>query len=215
MRPTRRDALKGIGVTLGAVAVAGCGGEESPAGTSDSADPDAAEDGRDAASPEVMLAGIDTFVVLMMENRSFDHYLGALRLVEGRDDVDGLTGSESNPAPSGPAVLVHRLDDFTPDDPAHDWDACHGQWNLGANDGFVMEHAGASQADVMGYHVREDLGDLRVRRRQRHLRSLARVGDGPTWPNRFYLHGASSNGIQSNLPAFGFRSIFDASTTPG
>ncbi len=223
MRPTRRDALKGIGMTLGAAAVGGCGsdasgdGDDDPGGAdapaADAPPIDAAIDATpiDAPSPETMLAGIDTFVVLMMENRSFDHYLGALRLIEGRDDVDGLTGTESNPAPSGPPVPVHLLEDFTPADPPHGWDACHAQWNHGANDGFVTEHAGASQADVMGYHVRSQIPVTYA------LADGGAICDrwfcsvmGPTWPNRFYLHGATSNGNQSNLPAFGFNSIFAA-----
>ena len=33
----------------------------------------------------------------------------------------------------------------------------HAQWNNGAMDGFVRAHAGASQADVMGYYVRNDV----------------------------------------------------------
>ena len=69
----------------------------------------------------------------------------------------GLTGTESNPDSNGNPVVVHKLDDFTPDDPPHGWDASHAQFNGGANDGFVTEHAGASETDVMGYHVREQL----------------------------------------------------------
>jgi phospholipase C len=227
MRPTRRDALKGIGVTIGAAAVGACGGDD-PAGddddpldsgTVDAATPDARIDmadarvdaAIDAPSPETMLAGIDTFVILMMENRSFDHYLGALQLVEGRTDVDGLTGNETNPAPGGATVPVHLLEDFTPADPPHGWDACHAQWNNGANDGFVTEHAGSSEADVMGYHVRTQIPVTYA------LADAGAICDrwfcsvmGPTWPNRFYLHGATSNGGTGNFPAFGFRSIFDA-----
>lgn len=37
------------------------------------------------------LSTIDHIVVLMLENRSFDHMLGYLSLEGGRDDVDGLT----------------------------------------------------------------------------------------------------------------------------
>src|SRR5690242_5633042 len=33
---------------------------------------------------------IEHLIILMMENRSFDHYLGSLSLLEGRTDVDGL-----------------------------------------------------------------------------------------------------------------------------
>ena len=157
-----------------------------------------------------LLAPIDTIVVLMMENRSFDHYFGALQLVEGRSDVEGLSGAESNPQPEGGAVGVFKLDDFTVEDPPHGWDDCHAQWNGGMNDGFVIAHAGAHQADVMGYHVREQLPILYALSDAYALcqRWFASVM-GPTWPNRFYLHGATSKGNKSNVPAFGFDSIFD------
>ena len=161
-------------------------------------------------TPEQLLAHIETIVVLCMENRSFDHYLGSLRLAESRMDIDGLAGAESNMTMANVAVPVHKLEDFTPADPPHGWDPCHQQWNGGANDGFVKAHAGADEADVMGYHVREQIPVTYA---------LADAGAvchrwfasvlGPTWPNRFYLHGATSKGIKSNLPALGFTSIFD------
>lgn len=43
-------------------------------------------------------------VVLMMENRSFDHMLGALKATN--PNIDGLTGQESNPDELGNAVAV-------------------------------------------------------------------------------------------------------------
>jgi phospholipase C len=209
-------------------ATVGCGGDDG-ADAADAAAPDARPiDARppdappvdaapiDAPSAAAMLAAIDTFVVLMMENRSFDHYLGSLRLLEGRAACDGLTGSESNPAPDGTPVPIHRLDDFTPADPPHDWDPCHAQWNQGANDGFVRAHAGASQADVMGYHTRAQLpityavADAGATC-DRWFASVM----GPTWPNRFYLHGATSNGNQSNTPAWSASTASSiSSTTP-
>lgn len=216
--------LKGLGAAVGAAAL-GCGegagagpdGGRSDAGAPDATPPDApppdaaydacaADSGLTAAQ---LLAPIDTIVVLCMENRSYDHYLGALTLEEGRADLAGLTGAEVNPDPDGMPVGVHVLDDFTPADPPHDWDACHAQWNGGANDGFVTEHAGASQADVMGYHLRSHLPVTYA------LADASAICDrwfcsvlGPTWPNRYYLHGATSNGGKGNLPALGFRSIF-------
>ena len=39
---------------------------------------------------------IDHIVVLILENRSFDHMLGYLKRESGRQDVDGLTGNEVN-----------------------------------------------------------------------------------------------------------------------
>jgi len=160
-------------------------------------------------SADELLAPIDTFVILCMENRSFDHYLGSLRLKEGRDLI-GLAGDEKNPAPDGTFVNVFQLEDFTPADPPHGWDAAHNQHNGGKNDGFVLEHAGSSQADVMGYHVREQIPITYA------LADAHAVCDhwfasvmGPTWPNRYYLHGATSKGQKSNLPVLSFKSIFD------
>ncbi|NUO48131.1 MAG: alkaline phosphatase family protein [Polyangiaceae bacterium] len=161
-------------------------------------------------TPQDLLGQIDTIVVLMMENRSFDHYLGSLRFLEGRMDVEGLEGNETNPQPGGGDVAVFQLNDFTVEDPPHGWDACHNQWNGGANDGFVIEHAGANQAEVMGYHVREQIPITYA------LADAYAICDrwfasvmGPTWPNRFYLHGATSNGNTGNTPNIGFDSIFD------
>src|SRR6185503_14931193 len=149
---TRRDLLK-----LAAVAAAGCatGVEGGPApledGEADVSElpPPVERSASDRVAAPVIPAAIDTFVVLCMENRSFDHFLGSLRLLEGRS-IDGLTGAESNPAPDGSRVPVHVLDDFTPADPPHSWDASHAQWDNGRNDGFVRAHAGGDQDQVMG-----------------------------------------------------------------
>jgi phospholipase C len=198
MRVDRRQVLAGLGASLGA-ALVGCGGERGDAG--DSGD-DASPDGpvpnactRTGSSSEELLSRIDTIVVLCMENRSFDHYLGSLRLREGRTDIDGLVGGESNPAPGGSAVASHLLETFTPADPPHDWEAAHAQWHDGANDGFVIAHAGADQADVKGYYTRAE---------NRWFSSTL----GPTWPNRYYLHAASSKGQKSNAPVTGLSTIW-------
>ena len=42
------------------------------------------------------LEKIDHIVVLMLENRSFDHMLGYLSLEGGRDDIDGLREEFAN-----------------------------------------------------------------------------------------------------------------------
>ena len=166
-------------------------------------------------SAEELLAPIETIVVLCMENRSFDHYLGALSLLEGKA-VDGLLGAESNPDPNGNAIGIHLLEDFTVEDPPHGWDACHEQWNGGQNDGFVIAHAGPDQEDVMGYHVRDQI------KTHYGLADAYTVCDrwfasvmGPTWPNRFYLHGATSKGQKGNLPVLGFKSFFQVMSDAG
>lgn len=47
---------------------------------------------------------LEHIVVLMMENRSFDHMLGGLKAIDSR--IDGLTGTESNPDTSGGQARV-------------------------------------------------------------------------------------------------------------
>src|SRR5262249_42575440 len=141
-------------------------------------------------TPEELLAPVKTIVILCMENRSFDHYFGSLSLLEGKM-VDGLTGTEQNPDPNGMPIGIFKLDDPTVRGRPHGWDEAHAQWNMGQNDGFVVQHAGPTQDEVMGYHVREQLPSSYGLADNFTLcdRWFASVM-GPTWPNRFYLHGA-------------------------
>jgi phospholipase C len=65
------------------------------------------------------LSSIEHIVVLMLENRSFDHMLGFLYSGSGNvspsgQPYEGLTGSESNPASAGPPVSVFKIEPGTP-----------------------------------------------------------------------------------------------------
>ncbi len=55
------------------------------------------------------LDGIEHIVVVMMENRSFDHMLGYLRN-DGMPEVNGLTGDEFNLGPDGTKVPLTAFD---------------------------------------------------------------------------------------------------------
>jgi hypothetical protein len=60
------------------------------------------------------LSSIQHIVVLMLENRSFDHMLGFLYADEGNkapggQPFEGLTGKESNPATGGKSVPVFKI----------------------------------------------------------------------------------------------------------
>ncbi|MCX4244303.1 alkaline phosphatase family protein [Paraliomyxa miuraensis] len=169
-------------------------------------------------TPEELLANIDTIVVVMMENRSLDHYFGSATFLEG-STVDGLTGRETNPRIDGTPVPVFEMANLQPADPPHGWDSCHLQWNLGANDGFVIEHELEHPSfydEVMGYHVRAQLPVIYALADEYvlcdHWYSSVM---GPTWPNRFYLHAATSGGTMNNAPALGFPTIWDQLATAG
>lgn len=160
---------------------------------------------------DARLDSFDHLVVVMMENRSFDHYFGARQFLEGKT-VDGLSGHETNPGPGGEDVAVHPLGGAFPAPPPHEWAPSHRQYNGGANDGFVREQARlhpAHAADVMGYHTRAELPILYA------LADAYTTCDrwfasvlGGTWPNRFYLHGGDSRGEQENKPVPGLRTIW-------
>ena len=161
---------------------------------------------------------IDHVIVVMMENRSFDHYLGALLLEEGRA-VDGLTGGESNPDLSGVERPVYHLEIDCQADPPHGWSSSHDQFNDGANDGFAAEHHARVGEDlageVMGYYGREDLPIHYA------LADAYALPDawfcsvmGPTWPNRLYGQAGTSGGSTGNdLPdggSFTFKTVYEA-----
>lgn len=234
---SRRAALQGLGIGLGTIAV-GCGGDGvgpvEPAGpgpetgappttaaaptdpgTSPPVDVPPSNDPEPTLGSKELLAGIEHIVVLMMENRSFDHFLGALSsdaAYANKSTVDGLTGSESNPAPDGSSVAVFKMANFTPDDPPHGWDAAHAQFNEGKNDGFVKAHAGESQDEAMGYHDRSQI-PLYYWFADNFAVCDAWFSSvmGPTWPNRFYLHATTSKGKKDNKPLFlAPKTIWDA-----
>ena len=73
------------------------------------------------------LTALKHLVVLMMENRSFDHMFGGLN---GAGGIDGLTGNESNPDVNGRPVKVQPKAQYQGQldpDPDHYFKAVHKQ----------------------------------------------------------------------------------------
>lgn len=206
---SRRDLMRS-GLAAGLV---GCAGREAAKGD------DTAEVPREPGR-------VDHVIVVMMENRSFDHYLGALSLEEGRADVDGLTGDEVNLDDDGVERRPFHLTESCQLDPPHSWSSSRDQFNDGANDGFVSKHdtgetRAADQSDwVMGYYGRDDLPAHYALADQFCVpdRLFCSVM-GPTWPNRFYGQTATSLGMTGNtLPpgsVYDQRSIYQALTEVG
>ncbi|MBN93149.1 MAG: phosphoesterase [Deltaproteobacteria bacterium] len=219
----RRTALKGISAAaLGGAILPGCGGGGS--------DPEGLA-GPTEVTPALLRERIDTVVVLMLENRSFDHYFGARSLLEAEPGLDGLVDGMSNPHPDGTSVFVHPADKNCIEDPPHSWTSSHNQFNDGANDGFVSEHHqrhGDEEAHrVMGYFDRSTLPVFYALADayalcQRWFCSLMTS----TWPNRFYMLAAQNGGVFGNSAAtvpdgdggeerLVFPSIFDRMTDAG
>jgi phospholipase C len=151
--------------------------------------------------------------VLMMENRSYDTYLGWLEGGRGfleldldlsyRDPETGETGRPQHWAPR------YRREGHP--DPGHSWDAAHDQYR----DGFL---AGRNDDYALAYYLAEDVQIFsRLARQFTVLDDYYCALLGPTYPNRFYQHAGTSEGMKSNVfppeagyPAgFTFPSIWD------
>jgi phospholipase C len=157
---------------------------------------------------------IEHIVVLMLENRSFDHMLGYLRLEAGRADVDGLDNGMSNTF-NGHNFPVHRLNQTVfEEDPGHSHAAVLQQ--LSNNNGgfvanFVHVHPEADPAKIMGYYNADTVTVYDHLARefaicQRWFSALP----GQTWPNRLYATTGGSDGEVDNrdVPLYNRPSFF-------
>jgi phospholipase C len=153
---------------------------------------------RNARLTSAPLSEIKHVVVLMQENRSFDHYFGTMPGVRGFAD------------PSVPKSRFYQYDAQNPDkyllpfhadtqstsaqnlpSNSHNWGPQHQSWDNGKMDGFVTAHLaadGVAGQYTMAYFERDDLpfhwalADAFTICDGYHCSML-----GPTWPNRLYL----------------------------
>lgn len=136
---SRRRALQGLGLGAGMLAT-GCASETS--------EEEELDEGADAVSQQgEILRRYKKFVVVVMENRSFDHLFGHLSLPrseggEGRTNVNGFSSlaAHTNPDLNGNKVGIYKSENHEIGDIDHEWEACHEQFGNGKNDGFVKAH---------------------------------------------------------------------------
>jgi phospholipase C len=148
---TRRQALRELGaVGLGATA-AGAGIEALLAQAA-------------AAAPKGgTLREIEHVVILIQENRSFDHYFGTLSGVRGFDDKRNR--SVFFQKDGGRTVHPFHLKSKCLPDLTHEWGPQHRSWNNGKMNKWLVEHdATDGEAnglpigpETMGYYSRSDI----------------------------------------------------------
>jgi phospholipase C len=167
-----------------------------------------------ARAAESRLSDIDHFIILMQENRSFDHYFGTLRGVRGYGDPNALRLQNGQSVfyqpdtlnPQG-YVLPFHLDTRTTSaqqlhDLSHEWDAQHDSLAAGKMDGWVSAHReknGAAGPLTMGYYTRQDIPFHYA------LADAFTICDayycsvlGPTYPNRLYHMSATIDPAGTN-----------------
>ena len=155
-----------------------------------------------------LIPEIKHIVVLMMENHSYDNYLGMLTgRGEGFPLGPGGAPDESNPATAGPKVPAHHLASTVQEAhiPTQSWHASHLQWDGGTCDGFVTSAQalvpGADATVPMGYWTERDLPFYYG------LAKTFPLADhwfcsclGPTFPNRRFLLAGTAHGLIDDLP---------------
>jgi phospholipase C len=177
-KPTRRTFIGGAAaIGLGA-AVA-----QARPGSASAAQQHLIDKALAASTSNAQLSDVKHVVILMQENRSFDHYFGTLSGVRGFSDPDVLqqtVGGVKYPVfdqfgfqpgtgvdASGYMQPFHLLNDpptengETTNDIAHDWVTQHNSWNHGAMNAFMTAHL-ASDGDTngpvtMGYYTSAEL----------------------------------------------------------
>jgi len=166
-------------------------------------------------------ARIKNVVVLMEENRSFDHMLGFLNAVDPR--INGLNGKETNPRntsdPAAGSVSVNQNGyDVGPDDPCHGHSCTTEQIygyakpeNVTATpkmDGFVQNAVEIKHTD---YNVMSMFNHTSVPIISTLALEFANFDrmfcsyPGPTYPNRQFVHSATAHGeVDDEVPTGGF-----------
>ncbi|XP_057749012.1 non-specific phospholipase C1 isoform X1 [Arachis stenosperma] len=172
---------------------------------------------------------IKTVVVLVMENRSFDHVLGWLK--KTRPDIDGLTGTESNRITandlSSPSIPVTDDAIFIDSDPGHSFQAIReqifGSNDTSANPAPMNGFAQQAENQLKGMS-RTVMSGFKPERLPIYTELANEFGVFDKWfasvpastqPNRFYVHSATSHGAMSNvrkdlIEGFPQRTIFDS-----
>jgi phospholipase C len=175
-----------------------------------------------AATSNASLSDVKHIVILMQENRSFDHYFGTLSGTAGFSDPGVLAnaagGTVFDQYGYEPGVGVtssgytqpFNLENNPPtengydtNDIDHSWGGQHASWNNGAMDSFMTSHLNtdgdANGPVTMGYFTRAELPFYYA------LADAFTICDGyhcsvlgPTDPNRLYSYSASIDPAGTN-----------------
>jgi phospholipase C len=167
----------------------------------------------DGVLPSPEDSGIDHIVFVMMENRSFDHFMGWLPNADGLPP-DGLVYVDrgGNPYSTYPLVPDYTGQGFA--DPNHSYSGSRVDYNGGAMDGFLK--ASGNDIYCIGYYVESDHAFLAPLARQyttcdRYFSSFL----GPTYPNRLFAHAAQTDRLSNTSALATMPTIWDSLAAAG
>jgi phospholipase C len=161
---------------------------------------------RAATLPPPQHSGIDHVVVVMMENRSFDHFLGWYSDADGKQA--GLTYLDTSGTPHETYPLAPDYQGCGHPDPDHSYGGGRIEYNNGACDGWLR--AGTNDRYAIGYYTAADLaflGDAAPTWTTcaRYFSAIM----GPTYPNRLYQHAAQTDRLTNSIRLSSLPTIWD------
>jgi phospholipase C len=158
----------------------------------------------DGLLPDPASCGIDHIIVFMMENRSFDHFLGWLPGADGRQA--GLTYVDSGGVPHATFPLAPDYQGCGYADPDHSYAGGRVEYNDGACDGWLR----VNDVFSIGYYRQEDLAFLgRAVTDWTSFDQYFCAILGPTFPNRIYQHAGQTDRIDNSTEISELPTIWD------
>lgn len=200
----RRRLLAGFAATAASSGLVACGSN------TNSLAPTASVPSSTLPSPAD--SGIENIVVLMMENRSFDHYLGWLPGANGQQA--GLSLKDS----SGATQTSHVLTDYQncgDADPDHSYDGGRTQINNGKMDGFLLTQPDGDTFPI-GYYTESDLPFFANAAKDWTICDHYFSGIlSSTFPNRVYMHAGQTDRNSNTFDISKLPTIWDSLQAAG
>jgi len=206
MAMNRRKFLAGVAGAAGAVAAGSIAGLNPPGLF-----------GRQALDPFTQLvapnqSGIEHIVVVTMENRSLDHFLGWL---------PGAIGKQAGLKYKDPSGVVHKTYRLAPDftgcphpDPDHSYNGARIEYDNGLMDGFLLDTS--NDVFSIGYYTAADIPFYAaLAKNYTTLSSYFPSILGPTFPNRLFLHTAQTDRLDNSLTPTTLPTIWDELAAAG
>lgn len=156
--------------------------------------------------PKPQKSEIEHVVVVMMENRSFDHFLGWLPGADGRQA--GLSYLDSNGVAHTTYPLAPDFQGCGHPDPDHSYEGARVEFNNRACDGWLR--AGSNDDYAIGYYTAADLPFLAAAASSWTTfdRYFAAILAG-TFPNRIYQHAAQTDRLDNSITLCTLPTIWD------
>ncbi len=183
---SRRRFLGATAASAGLLALGGCSSSKPSGGT-----------GSSSPLPDPRNAPFDTVVVLMLENRSFDHLLGWVPGANGRQA--GLSYPDLHQKPASTYPLGNETQACGEKDPAHDWGSMVKHFDGGRCDGWLQTQTTGDHFPI-GYYEKAQVPILATLAENYTLFDSYHCSMmAATWPNRLYMLCAATDLDETGL----------------